>query len=608
MPNRSHRLSFAPPSNFDAEDGTSCISASTNARPVKRRRVAGLNTRFDHMIEKVNVMHSYPTSSPAISRRRMRSSGTSSVSSYDVPKTPLDPYSALHQGRLGKEFSVLRTNKLLDSALTRTELCQDSDEYAKLAAAPVKKPRAPLPDWLANTFCTLESEHPLRGLLSPSNIRPAEQPNPSHEEQVFAFSPFDEPDKVRGAPETHHTDDYPNIQDADLPDISEILTLCDSGPQSPGGIRTERDSLPFSTPGCFAPKPNSLENLPVDAIFPTSRPECRWSPRAQQDTSSCVTLAPLPIPPYDGMKRPRFTRESTTFTPDTLSPSGRQVDRALVNVFSQEYQKPKETISIYATPGPTFACSRPVYFDSPTEDPSFSDPLEPEAYELDLNAIDFRWRPFLRSNAQEGQANQKPDRPSRLQSFGPAASKETGDQTGWETRITRGHTDFDASAEQGLPSPLPEDKEEVHLEFSPNVAQQTGLATSMGAFNKTVGCNSPSPPSGPEQARHVRGLTLRSFLEKPHLEEVRMVQPYEIRPSTPTRQAQISQPATPRKDKSSQPRREPRPLFLKASAVPWMIPSKTPKRKVMLWDDIESKLSQTSATSHDTIESWGGFG
>jgi hypothetical protein len=85
------------------------------------------------MIEKVNVMHSYPTSSPAISRRRMRSSGTSSVSSYDVPKTPLDPYSALHQGRLGKEFSVLRTNKLLDSALTRTELCQDSDEYAELA-------------------------------------------------------------------------------------------------------------------------------------------------------------------------------------------------------------------------------------------------------------------------------------------------------------------------------------------------------------------------------------------------------------------------------------------------------------------------------------------
>jgi hypothetical protein len=34
MPNRSHRLSFAPPSNFDAEDGTSCISASTNARYV----------------------------------------------------------------------------------------------------------------------------------------------------------------------------------------------------------------------------------------------------------------------------------------------------------------------------------------------------------------------------------------------------------------------------------------------------------------------------------------------------------------------------------------------------------------------------------------------
>ncbi|KAF8844714.1 hypothetical protein BDN67DRAFT_1065870 [Paxillus ammoniavirescens] len=591
------------------------------------------------MIEKVNVMHSYSTSSPDISRRRMRSSGTSSVSSYDVPKTPLDPYSALHQGRLGKEFSVLRTNKLLDSALTRTGLCQGSDEHAELAAAPAKKPRAPLPDWLANMFCTLESEHPLRGLISPSNIRPAEQPNPSHEELVFAFSPFDELDKVRVAPETHHKDDYPNIQEAGLPDIFEVLPLCDLGPQSPGGIRTECDSLPFSMPGCFASKPNSLENLPVEAISPAPRSERRWSPRAQQDTSSCVTLAPLPIPLYDGMKRPRFTREFMTFTSDTLAPSGRQVDRTLVNNFSQEYQKPKETISIYATPGPTFACSRPVYFDSPTEDPSFSDPLEPEAYELDLNAIDFRWRPFLRSNAQEGRANQKPDCPSLLQSFGPVAPKETGAHL--EIHIATGHTDFDASAERGLPSPLPADKEEVHLEFPPTAAQQVA---SMGASNGIVDFSSPSPPvsegkevgisfapasgilisplpnrlgswttdmAGGVQPRaddDENTTTNKELPLKLHLEEVRMVQPYEMQPSTPTRQAQISQPATPRKDRSSQPRREPRPLFLKTSTVPWTVPSKTPKRKVMSWDDIESKLSQASATSHDTIESWGGFG
>ncbi|KIK97119.1 hypothetical protein PAXRUDRAFT_24789 [Paxillus rubicundulus Ve08.2h10] len=484
---------FRNPINLDAENGTSSLSASTSARPVKRRRVAGLNTRFDHMIEKVNVTHSYANSasSPATSRRRMRSAGTSSVSSYDVPKTPVDPYSALHQGRFGKEFYVLKTIKLLDSALTRTEPCQGSDEYAELAAAPAKKPRVPLPDWLANTFSTLESEHPLRSLLSPSKLRHAEQPNPSHEEQVFAFSPFDE--QVHGAPETQHTDDYPNIQGADLPDISEVLTLRDLGPQSPGEIRTKRDFLPFSTPGCFAPKPNSLESLPDNAIFPTPRPERQWSPRAQQDTSSCVTLAPLPASPTDGMKRPRFTRESMTFAPDALAPSECQVDHALVNVFSQDYQKHEENIGIYATPGPTFTCSRPVYFDSPTEDPSFSDPLEPEAYELDLNAIDFRWRPFLRSNAQ---TNQHPYCPSRLQSFGSATSKETGDQTGWKTHIAAGHTDFDASSVQGLRCPLPEDKEEVYIEFSPNAAQQARSATSMGAFKETVGSSSPSPPVG----------------------------------------------------------------------------------------------------------------
>lgn len=71
---------------------------------MKRRKTNGLNSRFDRMIETVNVMHHSPTKS----RRRTRSSGSSSASSYDLPKTPLDAYDGLNTGRLGKGFSVIK--------------------------------------------------------------------------------------------------------------------------------------------------------------------------------------------------------------------------------------------------------------------------------------------------------------------------------------------------------------------------------------------------------------------------------------------------------------------------------------------------------------------
>ncbi|KAG6917828.1 hypothetical protein DXG01_000888 [Tephrocybe rancida] len=53
-------------------------------------------------------------------------------------------------------------------------------------------------------------------------------------------------------------------------------------------------------------------------------------------------------------------------------------------------------VNIFATPNPGFCAPRPIYFESPTEDPSDSDPLEP-GYEIDLDAIDFKWAPFNRS-------------------------------------------------------------------------------------------------------------------------------------------------------------------------------------------------------------------
>lgn len=77
---------------------------------MKRRKTLGLNTRFDRMLAQVNVMHSY-SSDLKSHRKRVRSSGSSSVSSYDLPKTPVDAYSHLREDKLGGDFSVFKMNK-----------------------------------------------------------------------------------------------------------------------------------------------------------------------------------------------------------------------------------------------------------------------------------------------------------------------------------------------------------------------------------------------------------------------------------------------------------------------------------------------------------------
>ena len=64
----------------------------------------------------------------------------------------------------------------------------------------------------------------------------------------------------------------------------------------------------------------------------------------------------------------------------------------------------------FSTPGPRFHAllSRPVYFDSPTEDPTDSDPLAPpEGYELD--ELDFRWEPFIQKDVDGGYAGSMSD-------------------------------------------------------------------------------------------------------------------------------------------------------------------------------------------------------
>lgn len=170
-----------------------------------------MNSRFDRMIETVNVIHG--TQSTSRSKRRRAASGSSSTASYDMPRTPVDVYSALEGGRLGEDFSVLK--------LRPFSLQQESPDLGQTYRATpstldtttrYKSPQDAPPAWLTTTVATLGLNHPLRDLIPTpeahilsSNVRDDAYiaPEPSlplrhtrisrREDDVFAFRPPSQP-------------------------------------------------------------------------------------------------------------------------------------------------------------------------------------------------------------------------------------------------------------------------------------------------------------------------------------------------------------------------------------------------------------------------------
>lgn len=323
---------------------------------------------------------------------------------------------------------------------------------------PPKEPRNPLPDWLANTFYSLEADHPLRGLLSPSRINTepksnsaAQQLGISHEEELFAFSPFEFDKKEQVLDAAYRADSTLNAQG----NASSIVPTL--SPQQPDASTTV---LPFSTPGCFAPVRRSTESSTAGATF--QKP---MVPVPQQLTSHATYMMHPPVLPVSHLRPdneielPQFTRAFSAIVQDNEPPSDFEEHGACISHQHQVFRGGDENLNVYATPGPTFPCSLPVYFDSPTEDPSLSDPLKPESYGLDLNAIDFRWRPFLRSNTQESDMNRTSVSPSSP--LGYAVPNPVGDQNGWGARFTVDQGEYGASNKE--PPSLAEDVEIAYL-------------------------------------------------------------------------------------------------------------------------------------------------
>ncbi|KAG2126314.1 hypothetical protein DEU56DRAFT_543806 [Suillus clintonianus] len=273
----------------------------------------------------------------------------------------------------------------------------------------MRVPTKALPMWLASTFNALAPEHPLRELLPPSpvheGVMEASTRNdaslPCSQEasidRMFAFSPFDADvrennNTSRGAPRP--------------PSANPVF--CDAGPMpcDPTIVNAElktfhlgEDTLgfrPFSTPGSLAVLEHAgISNHPRNLTRPSEPQKISThvnTPLLSNDasvnhanfTSSPVIRQSLPEPEtyLSSVYRGSSIAASNDLGPHSPTPDFLEND--LMNIFS--------------TPGPAFTVSRPVYFDSPTEDPSLSDPLEPDSYELDLDALDFRWQPFLRKS------------------------------------------------------------------------------------------------------------------------------------------------------------------------------------------------------------------
>ena len=302
----------------------------------------------------------------------------------------------------------------------------------------------------------------------------------SLEEKLFAFSPSesDKHEKARDA--AYRPDSTLNVQGHVSSAIPTEPTL------SHLHLEASTNPLPFSTPGCFAPVRRSMECSTVDGTFHEP-----LVPVPQQVTSHATNMMHPPALPMSHLRlddvneRSPFTQTLPNLVHENDLPSDLQEHGAYINHHDQVFRGGHDNMNVYVTPGPTFACSRPVYFDSPTEDPSLSDPLQPESYELDLNAIDFRWRPFLRSNAPENDSNRHSVSPSSP--LGYAVPNRMGDQSGWNPRFPVDQGEYGASSEE-LP-PLAEDVDIAYLDdvgaVLPSDAYTT--ATKLSTINNTIG-------------------------------------------------------------------------------------------------------------------------
>ncbi|KAJ3989136.1 hypothetical protein F5890DRAFT_136541 [Lentinula detonsa] len=409
----------------EAENGTNFQQRDTIIR-AKRRKI-GLNSKFDRMVEAMNVTYR----SPKKKRQRTRSS---SVSSYGVPQTPVDAYDGLQIGALGQEFSVIKMRNG-----SRSEL--EAEDRGASQVSQDTRCTSPLPGWLSDTFTTLAQKHPLR-LLLPSSMRNANAEirdvhDASNEsEGVFAFEPSPMPAESSNVLQSPIA-----FRARHIPAEISVSTRLASPPSH---------FEPFSTPGPASSirQPSPPRSFMSSTTFPQARPHSPmgYIPSSVRRDSNdfreidnyehVFAASNGPSIPQTNVPTPSFAFASSLLAspaspgqyPNSNTTAGNYVEHDLaahtvLTLASPQFSKPpilsqvprlsndgdnfdlsedmdhhsefvSELASAFTAPGPAYISSLPVYFDTPTDDPS-SDPPD-SSYDIDYTTINFQWTPFDR--------------------------------------------------------------------------------------------------------------------------------------------------------------------------------------------------------------------
>jgi hypothetical protein len=132
--------------------------------------------------------------------------------------------------------------------------------------------------------------------------------------------------------------------------------------------------MPFSTPGPTSLATTFISSFSADSFSRLPADSC-FSSYVAPISETAPGYSSDDMPDYSAYGYESFADDSTSDS--LLDPSA--------------YTQPLP--DIFATPGPGFRLPQQIYFDSPTEDPSDSDSLQP-GYEVDYDSLDFRWEPF----------------------------------------------------------------------------------------------------------------------------------------------------------------------------------------------------------------------
>lgn len=422
----------------------------------KRRKIEGLNSRFDRMLEHVKMMEGQSRvksiTSSRHSRDRKNSISTSSVSSHALPKMPVDAYSGLEQGRLGQTFSVIKmthggshhrsgeswhedTEVGLDQVCSLIILSSFPDSQQIQQPTLATDVQEPLPEWLSTTILNLEPDNPLRLLL----------PQTDQQESIFAFCSLLSDN--REDPHAYEARQFlPELQPLNYPAPDDLQAAYASSilvPRSPSllvpaipDIPTDRtefqihditltdddmtlfledpemQSLPFSTAGpsstvySYVSQCNTASaSMPSTYNYPEDKPPLPSVPGPPTRTSKIAptSLTTMAHPDFTTPTRSQRKDSKPDSLPLSLSP-GPLYDPFIsksksffgASDSSLNCNPTPITQNLFTTPGPRFndSIARTVYFDSPTEDPSAS--TTPDIYKLE--DLDFQWQPFFRQD------------------------------------------------------------------------------------------------------------------------------------------------------------------------------------------------------------------